>query len=156
MQIEYLGNRPEFIPELAGLLFQEWADLYQAAGIDEQQLRDVLFARTAKDRLPLTLIVVRGHELLGAGSLKLAEPESKAGVSPWIGGLYVKAPYRGLGLGRDLVLALEAKAKELGVTALYLSADTAVHFYEKLGWHVLERVESFGVRDVAVMTKNLS
>lgn len=155
MQIDYLGNWPEYIPELAGLLHNEWADLYQAAGINKEELRSILEQRTTKDKLPITLIAVKAGELVGAGSLKLDEPGTKDGVSPWIGGMYVKSSYRGLGIGRDLVLALESKAKELGVTALYLSADTAVDFYLKLGWQVLERVESFGVRDVAVMTKRL-
>ena len=155
MKIDFLGNWPEFIPELAALLHNEWADLYAAAGIAEEDLRNILLQRKSTDQLPITLIAVDNGLLVGAGSLKLDEPGSKEGVSPWIGGLYIKSTFRGRGLGRDLVLALESKAKEFGVTALYLSADTAVDFYLKLGWQVLERVESFGVRDVAVMTKRL-
>ncbi len=38
MQIDYLANWPGLIPELAALLYQKWADLYQAAGIDQAQL----------------------------------------------------------------------------------------------------------------------
>jgi N-acetylglutamate synthase-like GNAT family acetyltransferase len=51
---------------------------------------------------------------------------------------------------------LEDKARELGVTKLYLSADTAEHFYLKLGWQVEEHLESFGVRNVAFMSKDLT
>lgn len=156
MHIDFVGNWPDLIPELAGLLYKEWADLYLAAGISEEQLRGVFIERTATDRLPITLVVVKDGELIGAGSLKLSEPGTKEGVSPWIGGLYVKSQYRGLGIGREIVLALESKAKELGVEALYLSADTAVDFYAKIGWSLLERVKSLGVRDVAVMTKRIA
>lgn len=156
MQIDYLANWPGLIPELAALLYQEWLDLYQAAGIDEAQLRQVFTERTAVDTLPITLVLVKEGELAGAGSIKLTEPGTKDGVSPWLGGIYVKPQFRGLGLGRDIVLALEAKARQLGVEALYLSADTAVDFYTALGWQVLERVESLGVRDVAVMTKRIA
>ncbi len=155
MQIDYLANWPGLIPELAALLHQEWADLYQAAGIDEAQLQQVLTERTALDTLPITLLLVNDGALVGAGSIKLTEPGTKEGLSPWLAGILVKPQYRGLGFGRDIVLALEAKARQLGVEALYLSADTAVDFYLALGWQVLERVESLGVRDVALMSKRL-
>lgn len=129
MQIDYLAHWPALIPELAGLLYQEWADLYQAAGIDQAQLQQVLTERTAVDKLPITLLLVKDGELIGAGSIKLTEPGTKEGVSPWLAGIFVKPQHRGLGFGRDIVLALEAKARQLGVEALYLSADTAVDFY---------------------------
>lgn len=155
MQIDYLANWPGLIPELAALLHQEWADLYQAAGIDQAQLQQVLTERTATDTLPITLVLVKDGELVGAGSIKLTEPGTKEGLSPWLAGIYVKPQYRGLGLGRDIVLALEAKAQQLGVETLYLSADSAVDFYLSLGWQVVERLESLGVRDVALMSKRL-
>lgn len=155
MQIDYLANWPGLIPELAALLHREWADLYLAAGIDQAQLQQVLTERTALDTLPITLVLVKDGELVGAGSIKLTEPGTKEGLSPWLAGIYVKPQYRGLGLGRDIVLALEAKAQQLGVETLYLSADSAVDFYLSLGWQVLERLESLGVRDVALMSKRL-
>lgn len=155
MQIDYLAHWPGLIPELVALLHQEWADLYQAAGIDETQLRQVLTERTSVDTLPITLLAVKDGALVGAGSIKLTEPGTKEGLSPWLAGIFVKPQYRGLGFGRDIVLALEAKAQQLGVETLYLSADTAVDFYLSLGWQVLERVASLGVRDVALMTKRL-
>jgi N-acetylglutamate synthase-like GNAT family acetyltransferase len=156
MQIDYLANWPGLIPELAALLHREWADLYQAAGIDQAQLQQVLTERTTVDTLPLTLVLVKDGELVGAGSIKLTEPGTKEGLSPWLAGIYVKPQYRGLGLGRDIVLALEAKAQQLGVETLYLSADSAVDFYLSLGWQVLERLESLGVRDVALMSKRFA
>ncbi len=155
MQIDYLANWPGLIPELAALLHREWADLYQAAGIDQTQLQQVLTERTAMDTLPITLVLVKDGELVGAGSIKLTEPGTKEGLSPWLAGIYVKPQYRGLGLGRDIVLALEAKAQQLGVETLYLSADSAVDFYLSLGWQVLERLESLGVREVALMSKRI-
>jgi N-acetylglutamate synthase-like GNAT family acetyltransferase len=100
-------------------------------------------------------VLVKDEELVGAGSIKLTEPGTKDGLSPWLAGIYVKPQYRGLGLGRGIVLALEAKAQQLGVETLYLSADSAVDFYLSLGWQVLERLESLGVRDVALMSKRI-
>lgn len=154
--IDYLAHHPAVIPELTQLLYTEWADLYLAAGLTQQDLRAALEQRSVTNQLPLTLVAMaEDGTLLGAGSIKLDEPGTKAGLSPWLGGIYIKESQRGLGLGAQIVTALEQKARELGVAALYLSADTAEGFYLRLGWHTLERVESFGVRDVVLMTKQL-
>lgn len=156
IRIDYLANHSARIPELSTLLYNEWADLYQAAGLTQQDLTTALELRCVTEQLPLTLVAVTDDgQLLGAGSIKLDEPGTKAGLSPWLGGIYVKANQRGLGLGALIVTALEDKARALGVPALYLSADTAEGFYLRLGWHTLERLESFGVRDVVLMTKAL-
>jgi GNAT superfamily N-acetyltransferase len=156
VSIDYLANHSTVIPELSTLLYNEWADLYQAAGLTKQDLITALELRCATNQLPLTLVAIAADgQLLGAGSIKLDEPGTKAGLSPWLGGIYIKEQQRGLGLGAKIVTALEAKARELGVSALYLSADTAEGFYQKLGWHVLERLESHGVRDVVLMSKRL-
>lgn len=154
--IDYLANHSKLIPELSTLLYNEWADLYQAAGLTKQDLTNALELRCATNQLPLTLVAVaEDGQLLGAGSIKLDESGTKEGLSPWLGGIYIKEQQRGLGLGALIVTALENKARELGVSALYLSADTAEGFYQKLGWFVLERLESHGVRDVVLMSKTL-
>jgi len=156
IRIDYLANHRALIPELSTLLYQEWADLYQAAGLTKQDLTTALELRCVTNQLPITLVAIAADgQLLGAGSIKLDEPGTKEGLSPWLGGIYIKQQQRGLGLGALIVSALEDKARELGVSALYLSADTAEGFYQKLGWYVMERVESFGVRDVVLMSKRL-
>lgn len=156
MIIDYLGNWQRFIPEIAGLLYAQWSDLYQGSGVSEAALEAALYARTDPDRLPLTFILIKDGQWLGVGSLKPAEDGTKAGLSPWIGGLYIKAANRGQGLGRQLLQALEAKAQTLGVEQLYLSADDAIDFYHAQGWCELERLTSCGARQVALMSKRLS
>lgn len=156
IRIDYLANHSALIPELSTLLYNEWADLYQAAGLTKQDLTTALTQRCVTNQIPITFVAIAADgKLLGAGSIKLDEPGTKAGLSPWLGGIYIKEQQRGLGVGALIVTALEDKARDLGVTALYLSADTAEGFYQKLGWIVLERLESFGVRDVVLMSKAL-
>jgi GNAT superfamily N-acetyltransferase len=157
IRIDYLCNHRHLIPELSSLLYAEWHDLYQAAALTQQDLISALEQRCVTNVLPLTLVAVDAEgQLVGAGSIKLDEPGTKVGLSPWLGGIYIKQQQRGLGLGAQIVTALERQARALGVSALYLSADTAEAFYLRLGWQVLERLESLGVRDVALMTKQLS
>ena len=47
------------------------------------------------------------------------------------------------------------QALQLGVEALYLSVGAAEEFYKRLDWTVLERRDSYGVKEVALMTKKL-
>lgn len=156
MQIDYLAAHPELIPELTTLLFAEWQDLYLAAGLNEADLAAALQERAVRDRIPLTLVAIDDGQLVAAGSIKLSEDGTRVGLSPWLAGIYVKEDQRGKGLGIQIVSALEQIARELGVQRLYLSADNAEHFYLKLGWQVLDKVESLGVRDVALMSKDLT
>ncbi len=155
MRVENLSEHRDAIPELAQLLYAEWQDLYVAAGLGLPDLIAALEARTLTDGIPLTLVAVHDNTVVGCGSLKLKEAGTRDGLSPWVGGLYVKAGHRGKGVGTLLLRALELKAGALGISALYLSADSAVEFYQRNGWRILENVKSFGVRNVSLMTKDL-
>lgn len=65
-------------------------------------------------------------------------------VGPWLAGLVVTAPFRGLGLGRLLVEAVERHAATIGGDVLYLYTDDAEPFYLALGWQVAERLMAEG------------
>lgn len=52
-----------------------------------------------------------------------------------VGRVAVLAEYRGRGFGREVMLALQARARELGYPGIVLSAQThAIGFYERLGY----------------------
>ena len=155
MVIDYLANHKEFIPEVTDLIYGQWADLFQAAGTTRETLKELIVERATTDQLPITLVALSAGTLIGTGSIKLSEPGTKPGLSPWLAGMYVKEAYRGKGVGALILGAIEATAKELGVNSLYLSVGTAEGFYKHLGWVVLERVNSYGVKDVTLMTKDL-
>jgi putative acetyltransferase len=56
--------------------------------------------------------------------------------------LYVDAKFGGLGVGSDLLRAIEALAREQGCNALHLNATlTAERFYLRHGYRVIERGE---------------
>ncbi len=155
MKIKHISECQHHIPELSELRYKEWQDLYQASGLNQDDLTNYLSAQIDPNSIPCTLVILDGDELVGGASIKPHEDGTKKGISPWVGGVYIKREYRAKGLGLLVLQALEEKAKTLGVKALYLSADSAIAFYEKNGWSVLEYVESCGVRNVAVMTKTL-
>lgn len=155
MRIDDLVNQQHCILQFAGLMYRQWLDLYLAANIPETELLAALYQRTSTDALPLTLVLLDEQQVVAMGTLKLSEPGTHADLSPWIGGLYVLENYRGAGVGGQLLMALEQRARDLGIAQLYLSADTAVSFYLRHGWQELARVNSYGARDVALMTKVL-
>ncbi|MBQ5948094.1 GNAT family N-acetyltransferase [Massilia sp. ST3] len=156
MIVDYLAHHRHFIPEITDLIFGQWSDLFVADGIGKDQLRATLEVRANTERLPISVVALRDGELLGTGSIKLEEPGTKPGLSPWLAGMYIKEAYRGTGVGEQIVRALEAKAHALGVETMYLSVGSAVGFYTRLGWRVIEeRVDSFGVKEVTLMSKRL-
>ncbi|MFI6853512.1 GNAT family N-acetyltransferase [Streptomyces sp. NPDC050416] len=76
---------------------------------------------------------------LGTGRLLLGEAAvAKTGADPSVGSLgrlAVAAHARGLGVGVALVRAIEEAARERGLTAVDLHAQThALGFYERLGY----------------------
>ena len=155
MRVDYLAHHTHLIPEVTNLVFRQWAELFEAGGTSRNDLRDLFVARAQTQALPLAVVALEGTTLAGTGSIKLLEPGTKPGVSPWLAGMYVKEEFRGAGVGAMLVRALESKAAQLGVETLYLSVGDALAFYERLGWSVLERVTSYGVKEVTVMSKRL-
>lgn len=155
MLIDYLANHKEFIPEVAALSYGQWTALFQAAGISQDQLEIMLAERAVTDRLPITFVAISDGVLVGTGSIKMAEPGTKPGLSPWLAGIYVKDSHRGSGVGASIVRALEAKAAQLGVKEMYLSAGAAEGLYARLGWTLIERLESYGVKQVALMKREL-
>ncbi|MEH6377209.1 GNAT family N-acetyltransferase [Streptomyces sp. KLMMK] len=78
-------------------------------------------------------------------------------VTAVLGRLAVSRAARGTGLGAELVLAVEAEARRLGLARVYLEAQThALGFYERLGYaaHGPEFDEGSGIPHRA-MTKAL-
>ena len=154
MIVDYLANHKQFIPEIADLIFGEWSDLFLANGVDKAQLLAMLEERANTERLPIAYVAVRDGELLGTGSIKMEEPSTREGLSPWLAGMYIKEAYRGGGVGEQIVKALEAKAQALGVETMYLSVGRAVSFYRRLGWIIMEeRVTPSGA---TLMSKRLA
>ena len=155
MRIDYLANHRHLIPEVTDLVYDQWSELFQAGGTSRDRLRELFVERAVTDRLPLAIVALDGDVLAGTGSIKLSEPGTRAGLSPWLAGMYVKDAFRSAGVGTMLVRALELNAVELGVETLYLSVGAASKFYEHLGWTALERMNSYGVKDVTLMAKDL-
>ncbi|MGN7471637.1 GNAT family N-acetyltransferase [Brevibacillus sp. SAFN-007a] len=115
----------------------------------DQAMQDALAVRRAvfieEQEVPADLEIDE-HDRQGSGTLHFVayneqEPVGASRLRPYAPGVAkiervaVLKQERGTGLGRQIMLAMEEAAKELGYDSLKLNAQThAQRFYEKLGY----------------------
>jgi len=84
-------------------------------------------------RSQLTLVCTREDDVVGTASLD----------GDRVRNVFVAVARHGQGIGRELMRAIEAHARERGVEKLYLlSGLTASGFYERLGYRIVRRFEN--------------
>lgn len=82
----------------------------------------------------------------GTCLLVTSEIDPQHDVSPWLVGLYVAPEFRGRGVGRTLVAAIEEHAQLRSIPRLYLyTDDSEVPYYRNLGWIVADCVDWKGL-----------
>ena len=87
------------------------------------------------------LVAEVGGALAGICLFVAEEIEPRHDVSPWLAGLYVAPEFRKRSIGCQLVQAVEAHAREVHSTRIYLYTTDAEGYYEALGWQVVERFD---------------
>lgn len=152
MRIEFLKHFSEFIPLIAKWFYQEWGHYHPELSL--QDIEERLYQRINTNKIPLALVAVENEEVVGTVSLKKYDMDTRKQYSPWLSSMYVREDKRKQGIGKQLVQALENKAKELGVKILYLYTPDAEDFYHKYGWQTFEHVK-YRSAQVSVMKKKL-
>jgi GNAT superfamily N-acetyltransferase len=153
IQLELLGQRPEFLPQLAQWYFDEWGELTKAGSPQamEQRLQDYLNT----DSIPLIAIASSDDELMGAVQLKYREMTIYPEKEHWIGGVYVGKAYRGRGVAAAAIEHVTGLARGFGVKTLHLqTVRKDGGLYRRLGWQPVEEVNYRGI-DVLVMQRDI-
>ena len=153
MNIVYLSDHLEVVPQLAHWFYQEWAYLHPGWTLAEAER--LLSERANTQQLPMAMLAFEDQELLGTVSLKIQDMDTHPELTPWLAGLYVAAPWRRQGIGAKLVAAIEQQALALGVERLYLYTPVSETFYIKLGWQQKEKTEYHHI-PVTLMQKNIA
>jgi len=153
MEIEYLADHKDVIPNLARWSSDEWSYLHPARTLSD--VEKAMLDRSNKEHIPLGLVAFDSGKVIGMIALKTSDLESRPNQSPWLAGLYVDKKHRSKGVGTKLVLAIEKEAARIGVSKLFLYTPDAEDFYSKLSWIVRERTEWQGY-SVTVMEKDIA
>jgi GNAT superfamily N-acetyltransferase len=152
MQIEYLANHPDLVPELALLHFGQWGYLRPSQTLEERTAR--LRSACGQGGVPTVFVALEDGALRGSAMLIASDMHTRADLTPWLAGVYVVERFRDRGYGSALVRRVEAEASAIGVGRLYLYTPDSAGFYAGLGWTVDERCEYLG-QDVMVMSRQI-
>jgi GNAT superfamily N-acetyltransferase len=136
VRIEYLADRPEFIPTLAHWHYQEWASVRPHDSVENRIA--MLKERSGRGRIPLTVVALGEGELIGSASLIEHDVENRLELTPWLAGVFVAPERRRQGVGAALVRRVMDEAVSLRIPRVYLYTFKSVSFYADLGWDFME------------------
>jgi GNAT superfamily N-acetyltransferase len=150
--IEYLGDRPEFLPVLARWHHDEWGRLHPCDTVERRAVR--MEEHLGKKQIPTTFVALADEKPIGSASLVDYDMEDREDLTPWLASVYVVPEYRRRGIASALVGRVEEEARALGVETLYLFTWDQERLYARLGWSVLERTVYKGEK-IVIMSKKI-
>jgi GNAT superfamily N-acetyltransferase len=131
--VDSLADHPNLVPQAVEIAWSEWG-----SSLTEEDRRRWL--REAEDdcrvnsKFSAGFVALDGGRPVGTVQLHEFDIEAMRDRSPWVCGMVVAPAYRGLGVGRQLLRALESFAAGEGVDRLWVFTESARGFYEKCGW----------------------
>lgn len=151
VNISLLADVPDAIDVLAPALLEYWRFALpdDTLEIRRQRLRN----HCNRDVLPIAWVAHRGDEILGTAALRTSDLPGFEHLTPWLGGAFVRTGSRRQGIGSALCRHVEAHARQLGYSQLYLFTLDQQSLYEDLGWMHYEKIQWAG-RPGALMTKS--
>ena len=152
-RLALLADHLDLVPAVARWHWRAWGK--EDDPVDEAAWTVVLGSRTGRDDVPFTLIAFVGDELVGSLSVchddRDAEFEDEG---PWLSGMFVRAPARDLGIGRQLLGEAERRTAAAGHPELWAHTAEAERFYVRCGWEVVRPKQP--MRRDAVVRRRLS
>jgi len=160
LQIGFLVDHPDFVPEVARILYDEWGqsfETYDGVG-SSLELEALLRSRflASRESLPLTLVAFffgEDGQRVFCGTVSMEETDNNPTydhLTPWMTCLAVPEPYRNRGIAHELIRhlvqvsvtiprPLEGQQQQRQQPRiLYLSTKKQREMYEKLGWTLIE------------------
>jgi N-acetylglutamate synthase-like GNAT family acetyltransferase len=134
-RISYLIDHPEYVPQLAQWLFEQWDSILGEKTL-ETRIRK-LHAHMNRDELPIAWVAHADGQLLGTAALRVHDLEERKDLTPWLGGVFVGSHFRRRGIGAALCATVENAARSRGIETLYLFTLDKQAWYSDQGWTVL-------------------
>ncbi|MBO0694811.1 MAG: GNAT family N-acetyltransferase [Verrucomicrobia bacterium] len=135
VRISYLIDHPEYIPQLAQWLFEQW-DFILGEKTPETRI-EKLKAHMNRDELPIAWVAHAEGQLLGTAALRVHDLEGHEDLTPWLGGVFIGAQFRRRGIGAALCAHVEDEARRREVQTLYLFTLDKQAWYSRMGWRIL-------------------
>jgi len=155
-RIELLADHPGLVDTIARWHWEEWG--HADPGGSLAGWTSNLRREAGRDSIPMAFVALDdGGSPVGSVCLVEHDMPDRADLAhlrPWVGGTFVVACRRGEGLGRMLMLHVQAAAAEIGAARLYLHTSTARSSYERLGWTRV-RDDVYEGERIAIMTRRL-
>ena len=135
VQISYLIDFPQYLPQLAQWLFEQWGSMLGEKTLEARIKK--LKAHMSRDQLPIAWVAHANGQLLGTAALRVHDLEGREDLTPWLGGVFVGSQFRRLGIGEALCVTAENAARSRGIQCLYLFTLDKQAWYSRQGWRVL-------------------
>jgi len=153
IDIEYLADHSEFVPQIASWYFSEWG--HKEPNNSIERISERLNTNLNRNHLPIPIVAIENGKLVGIAQLKIREMAIYPNREFWLGGVYVDSLARGKGIGELLVRRIEEISKQLGINELYLQTEKLNGgLYAKLKWLPIEQVDNKNVQ-IVIMQKKL-
>ena len=91
VRISYLIDHPEYVPQLAQWLFEQW-DSILGEKTPETRIRK-LQAHMNRNKLPIAWVAHADGQLLGTAALRVHDLEGREDLTPWLGGVFVGSDF---------------------------------------------------------------
>lgn len=153
MEISYLADRPELAAGLIPELLAHWRHIAPEETVATRA--DRFRTHANRDKLPIAWLAHEGGQVRGTASLRSSDLPGHEHLSPWLGGVFVSARYRRVGVGSALCRVVEEKARVLKFPRLFLFTSDQQTLYARLGWVHQERVQWRGL-ECDLMVKELA
>ncbi len=134
VQISYLIEYPEYIPQLAQWLFEQWGSTLGEKNHEDRIKK--LKAQMNRDKLPIAWVAHANGQLVGTAALRVHDLEGREDLTPWLGGVFVGSHFRRQGIGAALCATVEEEARSRKIQTLYLFTLDKQAWYARLGWTV--------------------
>lgn len=145
LKIELLADHPEALPVLKKLFESQWEPYYgpMGPGDAEKDLKE----SSNRTELPIALVATFEDNICGTAALKMESVTTFPNFHPWLAALLVAPEYRKKGIGEQLVIFVEALAKERGFKEIYVGTGEKSGMSEvaliNRGWIFLDKSEYY-------------
>ena len=101
MNIDFLGEHLDVLPELARLHFDEWRHFSPDKTLADRVSK--LQELASSSELPFMVVAIEGKKLVGSAALVYDDMRTRKELSPWLASVFVKPEFRRKGIAAALV-----------------------------------------------------